>query len=200
MTVTGPGGVGKTRLAAEVARRVTGQFADGVCLVELAGVSEPTLVGAATTVALGAHQAAGQSISDALAALLAEQQLLLVLDNCEHVLAAVAELCGSLLPIADDVRILATSREPIGLTGEARYRLAPLSLPTDPADIRDSEAVMLFADRARLADPHFTLTDESGPKVAQLVQRLDGMPLAIELAAGRRSSDPFRRPPRKGVF
>jgi predicted ATPase len=119
VTVTGPGGVGKTRLAGEVARQVAGRFADGVWLVELARVQEPALLEAAVATALGLRQAPGASILNSLIAVLARQQLLLVLDNCEHMLAAAAELCGTLLPAADDVRILATSREPIGVAGEA---------------------------------------------------------------------------------
>jgi predicted ATPase len=187
VTVTGPGGAGKTRLAAEVARQVAGRFADGVWLVELAGVQEPALLSAAVATALGLQQAPGTSIAESLAAVLGRQQLLLVLDNCEHILAAAAEPCGSVLPIADEVRILATSREPIGMAGEARCRLPPLGLPRpdDPAEIPGSEAVILFVDRARRVDPHFRLSGESGPPVARLVARLDGMPLAIELAAAR---------------
>ena len=129
VTVTGPGGVGKTRLAGEVARRVAGRFADGVWLVELAAVQEPALVPAAVAVALGVPQPPGMSIVESLAGVLARRQLLLVLDNCEHVAGAVAELCGALLPAADDVRVLATSREPVGIAGEARYRVPPLTLP-----------------------------------------------------------------------
>jgi predicted ATPase/DNA-binding CsgD family transcriptional regulator len=187
LTVTGPGGVGKTRLAVEVARRAAGRFADGVWLVELAAVPEPTLVAAAVAVALGVPQAPGMSIAVSLGAVLARQQLLLVLDNCEHVTGAVAELCGALLPAADDMRILATSREPVGVAGEARYRVAPLSLPQpgEQAEAGASEAVALFADRARQLDPRFAMSGESGAVVARLVRRLDGMPLAIELAAAR---------------
>ena len=187
VTVTGPGGVGKTRLAGEVARRVAGRFADGVWLVELAAVQEPALVPAAVAVALEVHQPPGTSLVEALAGVLARQQLLLVLDNCEHVAVAVAELCGALLPAADDVRVLATSREPVGIAGEARYRLPALTLPglADPAGVAGSEAVALFADRARQADAHVDLSGEAGAAVARLVARLDGMPLAIELAAAR---------------
>jgi predicted ATPase/DNA-binding CsgD family transcriptional regulator len=187
VTVTGPGGVGKTRLAAEVARRVASQVADGVWLAELASVSDPALVPMTVAAALGVPPGRGVPVPESLAAVLARQQLLLVLDNCEHLLAAVAQLCAALLPAADDVRILATSREPIGIDGEARYRLAPLSLasPGDRAGLAPSEAVTLFADRARRVDPHFTLSGEPGRVVAQLVERLDGMPLAIELAAAR---------------
>jgi non-specific serine/threonine protein kinase len=184
VTVTGPGGMGKTRLASEVARLVAGRFADGAWLVELAAVPDSAQVAAAVAARLGVPAAAGLPVTEALAAVLARQQLLLVLDNCEHVLDAVAELCASVLPVADDVRVLATSREPIGLAGETRFRLRPLA--TEPPDDRAAPAaVRLFADRARQADPRFVLDRESGPVAARLVQRLDGMPLAIELAAAR---------------
>ncbi len=187
VTVTGPGGSGKTRLAGEVAGRVAGRFADGVWLAELAAVADPALVAAAVAAALGVRDLPGVPAAEALGQMLARQQLLLVLDNCEHLLAGVAQLCGSLLPSADDVRVLATSREPIGVGGEARYRLGPLGLPGlgDLGGIGGSEAVTLFADRARQADAHFALDRESGPVVARIVARLDGMPLAIELAAAR---------------
>jgi predicted ATPase/DNA-binding CsgD family transcriptional regulator len=148
-------------------------------------VREAALVPGAVCAALGVRQASGMPVLESLVAVLARRQLLVVLDNCEHLLMAVAELCGALLPVADDVRILATSREPVGVAGEARYRLAPLTLPDDLAGIGGSEAVALFADRARRVDSHFALGGESGPAVARLVQRLDGMPLAIELAAAR---------------
>ena len=185
VTVTGPGGVGKTRLAGEVARRVAGQFADGVWLVELATVGEASLVPAAVAVALGIPQPPGRTVLESLAGVLAPRQVLLVLDNCEHVAAAAAELCGALLLAADDMRVLATSREPVGIAGEARYRLPPLTVPGEGDPATGSAAVALFADRARQADPHFELTGEAGPVVARLVARLDGVPLAIELAAAR---------------
>jgi predicted ATPase/DNA-binding CsgD family transcriptional regulator len=188
VTVVGAGGVGKTRLAAEVARRVAGRFADGGWLVELAAVQEPALVPAAVAAVFGVSQPPGMSIMESLVGVLARRQLLLMLDNCEHVLGAVAELCGGLLASADDVRVLATSREPCGIGGEARYRLRPLAVPVTGAteDTGDGNAaVVLFADRARQADPAFALTGESGSLVAQIVARLDGMPLAIELAAAR---------------
>ena len=187
VTVTGPGGVGKTRLAAEVAERVADRFADGVWLVELATVLDAGQVPAAIAAALGVREQPFVAVTDLLAGLLARQQLLLVLDNCEHVAGAVAQMCAELLPVADDVRILATSREPLGVPGETRYRLPPLTLPApdDPGGIARSEAVALFADRARHADRQFTLSGDAAPAVAQLVTKLDGMPLAIELAAAR---------------
>ena len=187
VTVTGPGGTGKTRLAAEVARQVADRHADGAWLVELAPVRDPALVPVVVAAALGVRHQPGVPAAEAVAQVLARQQLLLVLDNCEHVIGAAAELCAGLLAACDDVRILATSREPLAVAGEARYRLAPLALP-DPEDLAEAarvEAVALFTDRARSADARFALTGETTPAVARLVARLDGMPLAIELAAAR---------------
>jgi predicted ATPase/DNA-binding CsgD family transcriptional regulator len=187
VTVTGPGGAGKTRLAGEVARRAAGRFADGVWLAELAAVRDPAQVAPVVATALGVRDLPAVAAADALARALARRQLLLVLDNCEHVIGAVAELCGRLLLGADDVRVLATSREPLRIAGEARHRLGPLQLPEPggPATAGEAEAVTLFADRARLADASFALDAETRLAVARLVTRLDGMPLAIELAAAR---------------
>jgi non-specific serine/threonine protein kinase len=187
VTVTGPGGAGKTRVAGEVASRVAGRFADGVWLAELAAVRDPAQVAVAAAAALGIRELSSPSAAEALAQALARRQLLLVLDNCEHVIGAAAELCGKLLLGADDVRVLATSREALQIAGEARYRLAPLTLPDpdNPADQEGSEALALFADRARRVDASFTLDGETTPVAARLVARLDGMPLAIELAAAR---------------
>jgi predicted ATPase/DNA-binding CsgD family transcriptional regulator len=181
--VAGPGGVGKTRLADQVARQVADRFADGAWLAELAAVRDPAQVPAVVVAALGIQEQPGVPLEDVLA----RRQLLLVLDNCEHVIGATAQLCAGLLAACDDVRVLATSREPLAVAGEARYRLAPLTLPApdDTADGERSEAVALFADRARRADTRFALDGETGPVVARLVRRLDGMPLAIELAAAR---------------
>jgi len=187
VTVAGPGGSGKTRLASEVAKRLADRFADGVWLAELASLQDPSLAAAVVATALDVRMQPGESAADALARVLARQQLLLVLDNCEHVIGAAAALCAGLLSACDDVRILATTREPLAVAGEARYRLAPLALP-DPDDLvgaATAEAVALFADRARSADAHFALDGRSAPTVARVVTRLDGMPLAIELAAAR---------------
>ena len=170
VTVTGPGGAGKTRLAGQVAKQVAGRFADGVWLAELAPVRDPVLVPAMVAAALGVREQPGLSAAAALARVLArQQQLLLVLDNCEHVADAAAELCAGLLAACDEVRVLATSREPLRVAGEARYRLAPLALP-DPDDLAEAaraEAVALFTDRARSAVPQFALTGETTPTVAR---------------------------------
>lgn len=187
VTVTGPGGAGKTRLAGEVARRVAGRFAGGVWLAELAAVEDPAQVATAVAAALGVRDLPMAAPVDALADALAARQLLLVLDNCEQVIGAVAELCGRLALGADDVRVLATSREPLRIAGEVRYRLGPLTLP-GPGDVPgavECEAVALFADRAAQADRSFALDETTRTTVARLVAALDGMPLAIELAAAR---------------
>ena len=185
VTVTGPGGSGKTRLAGEVTRRAAARFADGAWLVELAPVQDPAQVAGAVAAALGIREQPGVPAAEAVARVLARQQLLLVLDNCEHVIGAAAQLSAGLLAACDDVRVLATSREPLRTAGEARYRLGPLTLP-GPGDAGGgSEAVVLFTDRARSADPGFTLDEQAAGRVAGLVTRLDGMPLAIELAAAR---------------
>jgi predicted ATPase/DNA-binding CsgD family transcriptional regulator len=187
VTVTGPGGAGKTRLAGQVANQVAGRFADGAWLAELAPVRDPVLVPAVVAAALGVREQPGVPVALTLVRVLARQQLLLVLDNCEHMVGAAAQLCARLLAACDDVRVLATSREPLRVAGEARYRLAPLALPDldDLAHAAGSEAVALFTDRARQADPRFALDGQAGPAVARLVTRLDGLPLAIELAGAR---------------
>jgi predicted ATPase len=151
VTVTGPGGVGKTRLAAEVASQVAARFADGVWLAELAAVRDPARVVPAVAVALGVREQAGVPTAEAVARVLARRQLLVVLDNCEHVIGAAAVLCAHLLQACDDVRVLATSRERLRIAGEAAYRLAPLPVP-GPGDDVAGTAVMLFADRARAAE------------------------------------------------
>ena len=185
VTVTGPGGVGKTRLASEVARRVSGRFADGVWLVELAQVTDMALIAPAVANALGIARAGDQPTAASIGTTLTRRQLLLVLDNCEHVLGAAAELCRSLLAVADDLAVLATSREPIGVAGETRYRLRPLPVAAADGPDQEADAVLLFADRARQVEPDFILDETTAPLSRRLVARLDGMPLAIELAAAR---------------
>jgi predicted ATPase len=171
VTVAGPGGAGKTRLACEVARAVAGRFADGAWLAGLAPVQDPGLVEAVVAAALGVREQPGVPLAEVVARALARRQLLLVLDNCEHVIGAAAELCAGLLAACDDVRVLATSREPLRIAGEARYRLGPLSLPDgdDLAGTGGSEAVALFTDRARQADAGFVLDEATGPAVARMV-------------------------------
>ena len=164
---------------------MAGRFADGAWLAELAPVGDAAQVPGAVAAALGVREQPGVPAAEALAQALAWRQLLLVLDNCEHVIGAAAELCAELLAACDDVRVLATTREPLVVAGEARFRLGPLALPGDGDPAGWPEAVALFADRARQADAHFTLDGRTGPAVARLVAALDGMPLAIELAAAR---------------
>ena len=165
VTVTGSGGAGKTRLAGQLAQRAAARFADGVWLAELAPVGDPAQVPAVVAAALGVRDQPGVPTAEVVSRVLARQQLLLVLDNCEHVIDAAAQLCSRLLTACDDVRVLATSREPLRVAGEARYRLGPLTLPgpDDPPDQGRSEAVALFTDRTRQADPYFMLSRESGP-------------------------------------
>jgi predicted ATPase/DNA-binding CsgD family transcriptional regulator len=203
VTVIGPGGAGKTRLASEIARQVADRYEDGVWLAELAKVRDPARVSSAVAAALGVRALAGNDLDQALARALAGRHLLLVLDNCEHVIGAAARLGSELLLAADEVQVLATSREPLKISGEFRYRLGPLPLPgnlpgdapgnapDDSADDSpDSEgdqnpAVALFTARAREAGAAVTLDGQTRPLIERLVVRLDGMPLAIELAAGR---------------
>jgi len=189
VTVTGPGGVGKTRLAAEVTRQIAGQFPDGVWFIELGAIAAAADVPAEVMSALDVPQDPSKPALEGLAEALATRRLLLILDNCEHVLPAVAELCGVLLGRADDVCVLATSRERLGISGEEQYRLAPLDLPgpagSAPAAVSRSAAETLFIERTRQADPRFACRPEDAALVSHVVTRLDGMPLAIELAAAR---------------
>ena len=177
VTLTGAGGVGKTRLAVQVAAELAGEFGDGVCYVDLAPITHPDVVPVTAARALGLPDQPGRSTMDTLLRFIRDRQMLLVLDNCEHLLDASAALVVALLGAAPSLTVLATSREPLGVTGEATWQVPSLSL----AD----EAIELFADRARLARPDFTITDDNAAAVAEICRRLDGMPLAIELAAAR---------------
>jgi predicted ATPase/DNA-binding CsgD family transcriptional regulator len=192
VTLTGSGGAGKTRLALEVARHLVNEFADGVCLVELAPLSDPTLVPQAVAEALGVVEQPGRPFIDRLLEYLESRELLLILDNCEHLVAACAELLELLLSrCCLDLRILATSREPIGIPGEIAWRVPSLSLPppqspsADAQSLGEFEAVRLFVERAQAAVPGFVLIERNAAAIAQICRRLDGMPLAIELAAAR---------------
>nr|WP_246398197.1 LuxR C-terminal-related transcriptional regulator [Mycobacterium vicinigordonae] len=177
VTLTGAGGVGKTRLASELAARVAGDAADPVHYVDLAPIADADLVEAAVAEAVGMHQQPGRSIVDVAAARIANRRALFVFDNCEHVREAAAAVVLSLLSRCPAVRVLATSREPLRLAAEVNWQVPSLAL----AD----EAVQLFADRARHVQPDFGLTVGNLDVVTEICRRLDGMPLAIELAAAR---------------
>ena len=188
VTLTGPGGSGKTRTALEIARRVCGLFDDGVWLVELAQLDDPDQIPAAVASVLDIRAQPGRSMSESLASVIGGRHLLLLLDNCEHLIEAAAQLCDTLLRAGDDLRVLATSREPLGVSGEVRYPVPPLPVPADEESVeeaRDSEAVTLFVERAVEAQPGFALTADAVSAVSTIVRRLDGMPLAIELAAAQ---------------
>ncbi len=188
VTITGPGGSGKTRLSLEVAASLADEYPDGVWQVQLAPLAGPALVPRAVANVLGIRES-GQPALTTMLDFLQFKRLLLVLDNCEHLVSACAELTDAILRACPLVRVLATSQEGLNILGESVYALAPLSLPdTDrltPDDIERFEAVRLFADRARLANSAFSITAENAPAVARICQRLDGIPLAIELAAAR---------------
>ena len=177
VTLTGAGGAGKTRLAIQVAGQIAGEFADGIWYVDLAPITDPGLVPVAVARALGLPDQPGRSTMDTLARHVAGRQLLVALDNCEHLLDASAALVVALLEASPGLTLLATSREPIGVAGEVSWRVPSLSL----AD----EAIELFVDRARLASPGFPVSDDNIAVVSEICARLDGVPLAIELAAAR---------------
>jgi predicted ATPase/class 3 adenylate cyclase len=192
VTLLGPGGSGKTRLALQVAAERVDQHADGVWLSELAPWSDPHLVPAALAAVVGVREAPGKSLLDTLETWAAERDVLIVLDNCEHVVGAAAELAGRLLRAGPGVRILATSREALGLAAEQVVAVAPLRLPELRAGaapsleaLLESEAVRLFVERARSARPDLELGPEHATAVARICTRLDGIPLALELAARR---------------
>ena len=189
LTLTGPGGVGKTRLVLEAARAVDEDFADGAYFVSLAALQRPDDVPAAVVRTLAIVVLAGESADQAAERFLAAKRLLLVLDNFEHVLAA-TPFIGRLLGLCPRLTVLATSRAPLGLHAEARYPVASLALPARaaPADaeaLAGMGAVALFCARARARDPGFDLDDANAPAVVEICRRVDGLPLAIELAAAR---------------
>lgn len=192
LTLTGAGGIGKTRLALEVVGTLAASYPDGVVLVELAALSNPALVPQAVALAVGVIEQAGRPLAQTLAGALRTRELLLVLDNCEQLLDACAALGDSLLRACPTLRILATSREALGVPGETAWAVPPLTLPpTETAShgsaerVSGSEAVRLFTSRAAAALPSFALTDRNAPAVAEICRGLDGVPLAIELAAAR---------------
>lgn len=192
LTLTGTGGAGKTRLALQVAGSVLDEYPDGVWLVELAALTEPSLVTGAVVSALGLREEPHRPLIDALADSLRPKRTLLILDNCEHVIGACAELAERLLRTCPQLDVLATSRDVLRAEGEVVWPVPSLSVPPQEAPhaagaehVADYEAVRLFADRAVAADRQFRLTHDNAAAVAEICRRLDGIPLAIELAAAR---------------
>ncbi len=190
LTLLGIGGLGKSRLALELARTVRDEYADGVWFVELAAIRDARLVPHAIAAAIGIKETAATPLDQALRAHLADRALLLVLDNCEHLTQACAQVARDVLEFSPDVRVVATSRERLNVRGEQVLRLDPLTAPKSVADIVPAElasypAALLFRDRARALRPEFDFTAANAGKVADICRRLDGIPLALELAAAR---------------
>jgi non-specific serine/threonine protein kinase len=188
ITLAGTGGIGKTRLSLKVGEQLIKDYADGVWFAELASISDPALVPQTVAKLFNVVEQAEESLTDKLIRVLRVKTVLLILDNCEHLLDACAHLADALLRNCPSLKILVTSREPLGITGEARYHVPPLGLP-DLRQILEKtlgyESVQLFDERARLVQEHFSLTMENASSVTHICHRLDGIPLAIELAAAR---------------
>jgi predicted ATPase/DNA-binding SARP family transcriptional activator len=195
VTLTGPGGIGKTRLAVQTGVSLVDQYPDGVWLVDLTSVSNAQLVPQVLAFVLSVAEQPGRPVIDAVEAFVRDRRLLLILDNCEHLIDAIAELARRLLQAGEHVQVLATSREWLHIAGEVAYDLPALTLPDD-ADrlsveaLAEADAVQLFVDRARAARADFRLNAENATPVVDICQRLDGIPLAIELAAARVRSLP----------
>ncbi len=189
LTLTGSGGTGKTRLALQAAADLVASFADGIWLVELASLAEPRLVPQAVATALGVREEQSRPLLATLVDYLRTKRLLLLLDNCEHLLEACARLSDAILHACPRVKIFTTSREALGIAGETTYRVPSLSLPDREHAALDAlkqyESVRLFVERASAARSDFEMTDHNAPAVAQISRRLDGIPLALELAAAR---------------
>jgi len=190
VTITGAGGVGKTRVALQIAADLIERFADGVWFADISPITDPKLVASVVASALEINQASGQRVDELIAKRLKRKQVLLVIDNCEHLIDAVASLVGATLAAAPEVRILCTSRQALGITGESTYRLPSLSVPDADSALSAPDAmqygsVAVFVDRAQHTGSGFALTDANAPIVADICRRLDGIPLAIELAAAR---------------
>ena len=190
LTLVGMGGLGKSRLSLQVATEVLDDFADGVWLVELAAIADARRVPEAVASVLGVVEDPGRSVREALLRYVKDRQLLVILDNCEHLIDACAELAKALLTAGPRITIMASSREPLRITGEVIYPMPALSLPklgasVDVALVQQCDAVHLFTERAAAVQRHFAITPHNAPAVADICRRLDGIPLAIELAAAR---------------
>jgi len=190
LTLIGSGGTGKTRLSIQAASEVLDQYPDGVWFVELAPILDPLLVPRTTAIALGLRDEPQRPVVDMLCDYLHEKQMLIILDNCEHLVDACARLADRILHAAPNTRIFASSREALGIGGEVTYRVPSLGLPDlshlPPVEsLSQYEAVKLFIDRATSAVPTFTMTNDNAPALAQVCHHLDGIPLAIELAAAK---------------
>ena len=190
LTLTGSGGIGKTRLAIRVAQDLVGSYRDGIWWVELAPLAEGQLVLQAVAQVLNVRESVSQSLPEALKGFLREKQLLLVLDNCEHLIPVCASLADDLLSHAAHLHILATSREALGITGETTFQVPALSFPvlahlSQLQSLREFESIQLFVERAAAIRPELALTQENAFAVTQICHRLDGIPLALELAAAR---------------
>jgi predicted ATPase/class 3 adenylate cyclase len=191
LTLVGVGGIGKTRLALKAASELIEGYADGVWLIEFANLSNPDLVPHYVTTELGvtaSEVTEDRSISDVLSTYLCDKEILLVFDNCEHLIRACAELCERLLRECHEVRLIATSRENLSIPGEVSFPVPTMEVPPDGiplVDLKIYEAVRLFVDRAKAVLPHFDPTSKSADSIVKICQQLDGIPLAIELAAAR---------------
>jgi predicted ATPase/class 3 adenylate cyclase len=190
VTLTGSGGTGKTRLSLQVAADLLDQFQDGVWFIELAPLTNPDLISQTILSLLGGREQQGRTASQTLADYMREKNLLLVLDNCEHLIESCAQLADAMLKNTPAIKILATSREALGVKGELKWHVPSLSLPDARHlpridQLSQYEAVQLFIERALLAHPHFMVTKDNAPAIAQICSRLDGIPLAVELAAAR---------------
>ena len=190
LTLIGPGGIGKTRLSIQVANELLDQYPDGAWFVELAPISDPLLLPRATAIAIGLRDEPQRPVIDMLCDYLRGKQLLLILDNCEHLVEACAQLADRLLHACPKIHILASSREAVGIAGETSYLVPSLELPDmqnlpTAMVLSQCEAIRLFIERASAATQNFRVTDENAPSIAQICHRLDGIPLAIELAAGK---------------